>query len=82
MPAFRLDPLAIAEGTVTPAAVVDWLAAQPADAAPLVYSSDAPEAVRAIQAKLGREVAGDLVERFLAAVAAAEFRLMAPLRSD
>jgi len=71
VPAFRLDPLAIAEGRVSPSAVVDWLAAQPADAAPLVYSSDAPEAVREIQARLGREAAGDLVERFLAAVAAA-----------
>ncbi len=69
-PSFRIDPLAIAEGSVSPRAVVDWVAAS-ADAVPLVYSSADPEAVRAAQARLGRERAGELVEHFLADVAAA-----------
>ncbi|MDF1635651.1 3-oxo-tetronate kinase [Mycoplana sp. MJR14] len=69
-PSFRIDPLAIAEGSVSPRAVVDWVAAS-ADTVPLVYSSADPEAVRAAQARLGRERAGELVEHFLADVAAA-----------
>lgn len=71
VPAFRVDPLAIADGALTPAAVTAWLAAQPAATTPLVYSSDAPEAVHAVQARLGRDKAGHLVEDLLAAVAAA-----------
>lgn len=69
-PSFRIDPLAIADGSVSPRAVVDWVAAS-ADTVPLVYSSADPEAVRAAQARLGRERAGELVEHFLADVAAA-----------
>lgn len=69
-PSFRIDPLAIAEGSISPRAVVDWVAAS-ADTVPLVYSSADPEAVRAAQARLGRERAGELVEHFLADVAAA-----------
>ncbi len=69
-PSFRIDPLAIAEGSISPQAVVDWVAAS-ADTVPLVYSSADPEAVRAAQARLGRERAGELVEHFLADVAAA-----------
>ncbi len=69
-PSFRIDPLAIADGSISPRAVVDWVAAS-ADTVPLVYSSADPEAVRAAQARLGRERAGELVEHFLADVAAA-----------
>ncbi len=69
-PSFRIDPLAIADGSVSPRAVVDWVAAS-TDTVPLVYSSADPEAVRAAQARLGRERAGELVEHFLADVAAA-----------
>jgi uncharacterized protein YgbK (DUF1537 family) len=70
-PAFRIDPFAIADGSLTPAAVIDWLARQPTTLPPLVYSSDDPENVRAVQAKLGRDQAGHLVEDLLAKVAAA-----------
>jgi len=71
VPTLRVDPLAIAAGELTPDRVVDWLVAQPADATPLVYSSDDPDSVRAVQDKLGRDKAGALVEDLLAAVAAA-----------
>jgi uncharacterized protein YgbK (DUF1537 family) len=70
-PAFRIDPIAIADGRLTPGQVIDWLTSQPSAAAPLVYSSDDPESVRAVQDKLGRDQAGHLVEALLAAVAAA-----------
>jgi 3-dehydrotetronate 4-kinase len=68
---FRLDPIAIAEGRLTPRHVIAWLAEQPAPSTPLVYSSDDPERVRAAQEQLGRDRAGQLVEDLIAAVAAA-----------
>ncbi len=69
LPVFRIDPLAIAEGKLTAAEVLDWLDGQAADAIPLVYSSDEPAAVEAVQARLGREAAGRAVEGLLADVA-------------
>ncbi len=69
VPALRIDPQSLADGSQTAGAILDWALARPADAPVLVYSSDAPDAVRAVQEALGREAAGDLVERTLAAVA-------------
>lgn len=69
MPAFRVEPAAIANGTLTPSAVAEWLVAQPADAPALVYSSDDPGGVGAAQGALGRETVAHLVENFLASVA-------------
>ncbi|MCX5578755.1 3-oxo-tetronate kinase [Kaistia terrae] len=71
LPTLRIDPLEIASGKLTPASVIEWLVSQPADATPLVYSSDDPDSVRAVQEKLGRDKAGTLVEDLLASVAAA-----------
>ncbi|MFI5410239.1 3-oxo-tetronate kinase [Kaistia sp. UC242_56] len=71
LPTLRIDPLEIASGALTPASVIDWLVSQASDVTPLVYSSDDPDSVRAVQEKLGREKAGTLVEDLLAAVAAA-----------
>jgi len=68
-PALRIDPLAIAAGTLTIADAVAFALAAPAGRAPLIYSSADPAAVAEIQDKLGRAVAGDTVERFLGAVA-------------
>ena len=59
-PAFRLDPLALAE--TGPGAALDWLAAQTRDATPLIYATADPDAVRAAQDKLGRARAGEMVE--------------------
>ncbi len=71
LPAFRIDPLALASGAVTPEAVLDWIAGQD-DARPvLVYSSADPEEVGRVQEALGREHAGASVERALAAIARA-----------
>lgn len=67
-PGFRLDPLQLAQTGVQPA--LDWLAQHTA-AAPLIYATAEPAAVKQAQAKLGREVAGRLVEEALAACALA-----------
>lgn len=69
MPAFRIEPLAIADKSLTPRDAIDWALAQ--SDTPLLYSSADPEIVRQIQDKLGRDEAGALVEHFLAAVAVA-----------
>jgi len=66
-PGFRLDPLGLAHDSHD--AALDWLAAQPRDAAPLVYATAAPDAVQAAQEKLGVAGAGRLVESSLAACA-------------
>jgi uncharacterized protein YgbK (DUF1537 family) len=66
-PAFRLDPLELAERGAGPA--LDWLAAQDMAATPLLYATAEPAAVRAAQDRLGKDRAGRLVEDALAACA-------------
>ena len=68
VPAFQLDPFAIASGAVTPQAAADWAVAATGPHAPLIYSSADPEVVRAVQARLGVAHAGEIVESFLADV--------------
>ena len=69
MPAFEIDPLQLADGRQSPAAILAWTAAQARDTPFLVYSSAEPASVKAVQDRLGREAAGTLVERTLAAIA-------------
>lgn len=68
-PAFRLDPLELAENG--PQAALDWLAAQSMDDGPMIYATANPDRVRAAQAKLGVVAAGELVEAALSACAVA-----------
>ncbi len=67
---FRIDPLALAEGRDQAGEALAWAAALPPSEPALVYATAEPEAVRAAQAKVGRERAGALVEEALAAIAA------------
>ena len=71
MPAFQVEPMAIADGRLAAEAVVDWLDSARPDGPALVYSSAEPDAVRAVQDRLGIKAAGHLVETLLADVAAA-----------
>jgi uncharacterized protein YgbK (DUF1537 family) len=68
--AFAVDPLRLAAGEDLAAAALAWarprLGAQPV----LVFATAAPEAVRAVQAELGAERAGALVEAALGRIAA------------
>jgi 3-dehydrotetronate 4-kinase len=50
-------------------AALDWASPLLARGPVLVYATSAPEVVRAVQARLGVEAAGQLVERSLAAIA-------------
>jgi uncharacterized protein YgbK (DUF1537 family) len=67
-PALRIDPLALARGE----AVADVALAFAADhdEPVLIYATSSPDEVKAVQAELGVERAGHLVEQCLAAVAA------------
>ncbi|MEZ5843729.1 MAG: four-carbon acid sugar kinase family protein [Hyphomicrobiaceae bacterium] len=70
MPTLRLDPLALAMGRETADQICTWADTQAKGGGPvLVYSSDDPDSVARVQAELGRETAGLLVEKTLAAVA-------------
>ncbi|MFD8192879.1 3-oxo-tetronate kinase [Streptomyces wuyuanensis] len=68
-PAFAVDPLSIAAGEDVVGEALAFAAARLGDGPVLVYSTEAPEAVRTVQGRLGAAEAGDLVERALAAVA-------------
>jgi uncharacterized protein YgbK (DUF1537 family) len=67
--ALALDPLRMAAGEDVAAEALAWAAPRLNDGPVLVYSTAEPEAVRAIQARLGVEEAGAMVERTIAAVA-------------
>lgn len=69
IPALRLEPQKLADGSQTAAAALDWALARDRDKPVLIYSSDDPEAVLKVQAALGREAAGHVVEQALADVA-------------
>jgi uncharacterized protein YgbK (DUF1537 family) len=69
VPALRLDPLEIASGTGGSAEALRWAARQPEGRPVLIYSTADPASVRAVQDKLGREAAGSLIEREMAAIA-------------
>jgi len=70
-PSLRLDPLALADAGH--GAALEWLQAQPADSAPMIYATADPAEVRATQEQLGAARAGQLVEAALADLAAAAF---------
>jgi 3-dehydrotetronate 4-kinase len=65
--ALQLDPLDLADNGHQSA--LDWLSKQDLKRAPLVYATAQPESVRAVQARLGVERAGAIVEEALAALA-------------
>jgi uncharacterized protein YgbK (DUF1537 family) len=69
-PGFRVDPLRLAEGDDLAAAALSWAEPRLAAGPVLVYATAQPDAVRAAQAKLGAQRAGEIVEQCLARVAA------------
>ena len=72
-PMFRIDPLVLAAGQTAAASVVAaalaWARERIAREAVLISATSTPEEVKAVQAKLGVEAAGKLIEDALAAVA-------------
>jgi 3-dehydrotetronate 4-kinase len=68
LPALALDVDALFSGKQTAASLAAWAIAQPQDSIPMIYSSAAPSALQAIQARLGQHASGALVETTLARV--------------
>jgi 3-dehydrotetronate 4-kinase len=69
-PSLMLDPLALAErGEAAVADAMSWAAANVKAGPILIYASAPPDAVKSVQAKLGRDRAGAVVEHALAALA-------------
>ena len=68
-PVFRIDPLALAAGQPLPAEALAWAKQRIAREAVLISATSTPEQVKAVQAKLGVEAAGKLIEDALAAIA-------------
>ena len=70
-PAFQLDPFALARGEDAVGAALAWAAPQLAAGPVLIYATSEPDAVHQVQAELGAEHAGHLIELALARVALA-----------
>ncbi len=69
VPAFGIDPVALAEGRLSAVEILDWATPRLGATPVLVYSTAEPEAVRAVQDRFGRDEAGAMVERLLGDVA-------------
>jgi uncharacterized protein YgbK (DUF1537 family) len=67
--AFEIDPVAVASGRDAAAEALAWATPRLGERPILIYSTASPEAVGAVQSKLGREHAGALVEETLSQVA-------------
>jgi uncharacterized protein YgbK (DUF1537 family) len=68
-PGFRIDPLGLAQGSDLAGEAIAWAGERIAAGPVLVYATSAPEQVARVQARLGAERAGQLVEACLARVA-------------
>lgn len=68
-PALKVDPMALASGAQTAAGLAEWALAQPQEKPFLLYSSDDPAEVAAVQDRLGRDKAGEIVEHAFAQAA-------------
>jgi uncharacterized protein YgbK (DUF1537 family) len=66
---FALDPIAAAEGKDVAGAAIAWAKQHLGKEPILIYSTGTPEAVSAVQSRMGVDVAGALVEKILAQVA-------------
>jgi len=68
-PVFTIDPLAAAAGRDVAAAALDWAGDRLSDEPIVIAATAPPDEVAAVQAKLGRERAGALVEKIMAEIA-------------
>lgn len=68
-PFFQIDPRQLASGVDVVGAALEWAASRLEDGPVLIYATAAPEVVKAVQAELGVEKAGTLVEDAFAAIA-------------
>ena len=70
VPTLELDPLATPDAAALAALALQWVGGKLGDSPVVIAASAPPERVAALQAKLGREAAGALIEDALATIAA------------
>lgn len=70
-PSLAIDPLACDDVEKSVARIVDWALAHVSQAPVVLYASAPADTLKAIQLRLGRDVAGQRVEQLLAGAAAA-----------
>ena len=68
-PSFNVDPFELARGSDVVGSALAWAATHLKDGPVLIYATATPEAVKTVQAQLGVEKAGSLVEEAFAAIA-------------
>jgi 3-dehydrotetronate 4-kinase len=68
-PAFNIDPVELARGSDVVGTALTWATQRIREEPVLIYATATPEEVKAVQAELGVEKAGALVENALAAIA-------------
>ncbi len=66
---FRLDPLRLAAGDDLASEALRWAQSRISEKPILIYSTAAPDAVRSIQDRLGRDQAGAIVEQAMGDIA-------------
>jgi len=69
-PAFRVDPVALADGADVAAEALDWARSHLKEGPVLIYATADPDEVRVAQEKIGRDEAGSIVEEALARIGA------------
>ena len=69
IPAKRIDALELAAGKVSAGEFITFAQSQTADGPVLIYSSEDPDVVAAVQSELGRERAGAIVEEAMSEIA-------------
>ena len=69
-PAFRIAPRELARGRDLVGEALEWASTRIASEPVLVYATDGPDAVKAVQSELGAAAAGELVESALSRIAA------------
>jgi uncharacterized protein YgbK (DUF1537 family) len=67
-PALKIDAEAILSEKITPADAAEWASAR-RPATPIIYSSTDPDEIAAVQARLGKERSGSIVEEFFGVTA-------------
>lgn len=70
VPTLQLDPLATPDAASLTRQALEWASGRLGDTPVVIAASAPPDQVAALQAKLGREAAGALVEETMAAIAA------------
>lgn len=67
-PSFQVGPFDLASGKDVAGAALDWAKSRIGAEPVLIYATDTPESVKAVQTKIGAEKAGCLVEDALASI--------------